>query len=57
MERKKFFGVFGLGVMGILFTKFSSFKLFSKNLNDKKKVNVKINPLAIKRQKIGGKNV
>jgi hypothetical protein len=57
MERKKFFGVFGLGVMGILVTKYSSLKFFSKNLNDKKKVNVTINPLAIKRQKIGGKNV
>lgn len=57
MERKKFFSVFGLGTMGILFIRFSSLKLFSKNLNDKKKINVKINPLAVKRQKIGSKNV
>ena len=57
MERKKFFSVFGLGTMGILFAKFSPLKIFSKNLNDKKKINVKINPLAVKRQKTGGKNV
>ena len=57
MERKKFFSVFGLGMMGVLITKFSSLKLFSKNLNDKKKINVKINTLAVKRQKIGSKNV
>jgi hypothetical protein len=57
MERKKFFTVFGLGMMGILFAKFSSHKPFSKNLNNKKKINVKINPLAVRRQKIGSKNV
>ena len=57
MERKKFFSVFGLGTMGILFTRFSPFKIFSKYPNNKKKINVKINPLAIKRQKIGSKNV
>ncbi len=57
MERKKFFSVFGLGMMGVLITKFSSLKLFSKNLNDKKKINVKINTLAVKREKIGNRNV
>ena len=57
MERKKFFSVFGLGMMGILFTRFFSLKLFSKNPNNKKKIKVKINPLAVKRQKIGNKNV
>jgi len=57
MERKKFFGVIGMGTMGILFTRFSSLKLFSKNPNNKKKIKVKINPLAVKRQKIGSKNV
>ncbi len=57
MERKKFFSVIGLGTMGILFTRFSSLKLFSKNLSNKKKIKVKINPLAVKRQKIGSKNV
>jgi len=57
MERKKFFSVFGLGTMGILFTRFSSLKLFSNNPNNKKKIKVKINPLAVKRQKIGSKNV
>jgi hypothetical protein len=57
MERKKFFSVFGLGTMGILFTRFSPLKIFSKNLNDKKKINVKINTLAVKREKIGNRNV
>lgn len=57
MERKKFFSLFGLGMMGALFTKFSSLKLFSKNLNNKKKIDVKINTLAVKREKIGNRNV
>ena len=57
MERKKFFNVFGLGMMGILFAKFSSLKPFSKDLNNKKKIKVKINPLAVRREKIGSKNV
>jgi len=57
MERKKFFSVFGLGMMGILFAKFSSLKPFSKNLNNKKKINVKLNPLAVKREKLGNRNV
>jgi len=57
MERKKFFNVFGLGIMGILFAKFSSLKLSPKKMNSKKNINVKINPLAVRRQKIGSKNV
>ena len=57
MERKKFFSVFGLGMMGILIAKISSLKPFSKDLNNKKKMNVEINPLAVRRQKIGRKNV
>ena len=57
MERKKFFSVIGLGTMGFLFTRIFSLKLFSKNPNNKKKIKVKINPLAVKRQKIGSKNV
>jgi hypothetical protein len=57
MERKKFFSVFGLGMIGILFAKFTSLKPLSKILNNKKKINVKINPLAVRRQKIGSKNV
>lgn len=57
MERKKFFNVFGLGMMAILLANFSSLKPFSKNKKTKKKINVKINPLAVKRQRIGNKNV
>ena len=57
MERKKFFNVFGLGMMGVLIAKFSSHNPFSKNQNDKKKINVKINTLAVKRDKIGNRNV
>lgn len=57
MKRKKFFSVFGLGMMGILFVKISSLKPFSKNLTIKKKINIEINPLAVRRQKLGPKNV
>ena len=57
MERKKFFSLFGLGTMGILFTRFPPLKLFSKILNYKKKINVKINTLAVKREKTGNRNV
>jgi hypothetical protein len=57
MERKKFFNVFGLGMIGILLANFSSLKVFSKNKKATNKINVKINPLAVKRQKIGNKNV
>jgi hypothetical protein len=57
MKRKKFFNVFGLGILGILFTKFSSQNISFRNLKGKKKINVNINPLAVKRNKIGGKNV
>jgi len=57
MERKKFFNVFGLGMMAILLANFSSLKLFSKNKITNKKINVKINPLAVKRKRIGNNNV
>jgi hypothetical protein len=62
MERKKFFNVFGLGMMAILLANFSSLNPFSKNKRtDIKKTNnkiiVKINPLAVKRQRTGNKNV
>jgi hypothetical protein len=57
MERKKFFGKVGFGVLGILFTGFSALKLFSKNRNALQNIKVKINPLAVKRKNAGEKNV
>jgi branched-subunit amino acid transport protein AzlD len=57
MERKKFFSAFGVGIVGIVLTKIFPFSMFKNNGKDTKKIKVKINPLAVKRQKIGGKNV
>lgn len=56
MERKKFFSALGLGTVGILFAGISPLKYFIKNDKSDKKINVKINPLAVKRKSIGGKN-
>jgi len=56
MERKKFFSIAGLGIVGFIAAKYIPFKnLFGKT--DKKKINVRINNMAVKRQKIGEKNV
>jgi hypothetical protein len=49
MQRKKFFGAVGLGILGIAVSGFSPLKFFTKKRNSDEKVNVKINPLAIKR--------
>jgi hypothetical protein len=57
MKRKKFFSAFGIGMLGILITKFSPLKLLNKFTKENKHIKVRINPLAVKRQKIGGKNV
>lgn len=56
MERKKFFSVAGLGIAGFLFARYIPFKKFLGR-SDKKKINVRINSMAVKRQKIGEKNV
>ncbi len=57
MERKKFFNAIGMGLIGILFVKLSPFRLFSKQNVSKRRIKVHINPFAVKRQKVGGKNV
>lgn len=56
MVRKKFFSVVGLGFIGMFFTKSFPFRFLSKNKMEDKKIKVKINPLAVKRQKMGNKN-
>lgn len=55
MNRKKFFSSFGVGIAGLMLIKTLPFKLFKKKKNDKN-ISVKINPLAVKRENIGGKN-
>lgn len=55
MVRKKFFRVFGLGFVGILFTRFSPMKVFFKK--KKRDFTLQMNPLAVKRRKIDEKNV
>ncbi len=57
MERKKFFNAIGMSLIGILFVKLFPFRLFSKQNVNKRKIKVHINPFAVKRKKIGGKNV
>ncbi len=59
-KRKNFFTSLGIGLAGYFAMKSFPFKLFrsSKLLehNDKLKVNIRINPLAVSRKKIGGNN-
>ncbi|UCH64726.1 MAG: hypothetical protein JSW63_08850 [Ignavibacterium sp.] len=57
MNRNKFFSVVGLGMIGVFMTKIIPFKFTSGKKTNAKKVNIKINPLAVKREKVGGKNV
>lgn len=57
MERKKFFSAIGLGALGVLLSGFFPLKMFKKNIDTDKKIRVKINPMAVKREKSGGKNV
>lgn len=57
MERKKFFSAIGFGIVGMMFAKIFSFSLFKKDVKDTEKIKIKMNPYAVKRQKIGGKNV
>ena len=56
MVRKKFFSIVGLGFVGMFFTRSFPFRFLFKNKMDDKKIRVKINPLAVKRQKLGNKN-
>ena len=56
MVRKKFFSIVGLGFIGMFFTTSFPFKFLFKNKMGDKKIKVKINPLAVRRQKMGNKN-
>jgi hypothetical protein len=58
MNRKKFFTSISLGAVG--FAVYNSFpmKYFSnKSVTFKSRIKVKVNPLAVSRKKVGGKNV
>jgi len=58
MNRKIFFTSISLGAVG--FAVYNSFpmKYFSKKTRSfRNKIDVKVNPLAVSRKKVGGKNV
>lgn len=58
MNRKKFFTSISLGAIGFTMLNTFPFNLIAKkSIKDKRKVQVKINPLAVSRKKIGDKNV
>ncbi len=59
MNRKKFFSSIGIAAIGYLITKsFPKIPFFNKILNNKSaEVSVKINPLAVRREKPGKENV
>ncbi len=59
MNRKKFFSTIGITAIGYMITiSFSKIPFVSKILNNKPAgVSVKINPLAVRREKPGKKNV
>jgi hypothetical protein len=57
MNRNKFFSVVGLGMIGVLMSKIIPLRFTSGKKVNAKKVSVKINPLAVKREKVIGKNV
>ena len=61
-NRIDFFKTIGLGVAGFIAVKAMPFKMFSrkkdsKNIENTGNSRVKINPLAVSRKKIGGRNV
>lgn len=56
MDRKKFFLSASLAAAGIALFKYIPFTSAKRNFNSKK-VEVKINPLAVSRKKVGEKNV
>ena len=57
MERKKFFKSIGMGMIGVALFKFFPFANKSEKRKTEKEIKVKLNPLAVRRQKIGRKNV
>ncbi len=56
INRKKFFSSLGTGVFGYFVVKSIPFSFMSRNIKDKK-VTIEINPDAVRRTKIGEKNV
>jgi len=56
IERKKFFVKLGKGFMGFVLISSFPFKIFGRNNSFLKKVEIKINPLAISRDKDKKKN-
>ena len=58
MNRKKFFKTISASVIGIAFLKMNPIKFFSANKQSYKgeKIKVRINPLAVNREKKGKKN-
>ncbi len=58
IERKKFFTTVGAGFIGYFVMRSLPFKLLNKKKNSKKtKITLEVNPLAVQRKKVGGKNV
>ena len=58
MDRKKFVALFSTGIIGAVLLKVNPLNLFgdTKKRNSNKSVEVKINPLAVNREKSGKKN-
>jgi hypothetical protein len=56
IERKKFFTKLAKGFMGLVLVSSFPFKLFARNNSSLKKVEIKINPLAVSRDKDNRKN-
>ncbi len=58
MNRKKFVALFSTSILGVAFLKANPLNLFvsKKTLKTSKSVEVKINPNAVNRKKIGKKN-
>lgn len=57
MNRNKFFSVMGLGMIGVMVTKFIPIRFTNGKNKNTKNLKVKINPLAVKRGKVIRKNV
>lgn len=58
MDRKKFVALFSTSLIGAVLLKLNPLNLigFSKNRISTKSVEIKINPLAVNREKSGNKN-
>jgi hypothetical protein len=58
MNRKKFFALFSTSILGIVFLKANPLNFFTpkKTSKPENSLKVKINPLAVNREKTGKKN-